>query len=163
MTNPLRLLLDERLPEMDVGVMEHGFAQHGRDYVFVLEDSISNRPGTYRLTLTHVVELHLTTAVDADVWQRSWSDEFINYAGWEAAGEPDGYVFGTNWSLAYPGLHTVDDDPNAASWSAKLGRPMHAASLHTDRFKISLVFHGVKLEQVGDRAPTVSQVIIPMS
>lgn len=37
-----------------------------------------------------------------EVWPRSWSDEFSDYQRWVSAKEPDGYVWGTNWSLAYP-------------------------------------------------------------
>lgn len=147
---------------MDVGVMSHGFAEHGRDYVFVLEDSISARPGGYRLTFTHVVELDYQTALSAETWLASWSDDFTDYQQWETAGEPDGYVFGTNWSLAYPGFDILDQDTAATSWTLKLGRPMFAASVTTDRFKLRIVFHGAHLEQISDEAPTVRQVIIPM-
>ncbi len=162
MANPLRLLLNEGLPEIDFGVMSHGFAKHGRDYVFVIEDCISGQPGTHRLTFTHVVELNFVTAVEAEVWQKSWTDEFIDYSRWQKAGEPDGYVFGTDWSLAYPGLAALEDDASAALWSEKLERPMYAATVQTDRFRMTLVFNDVHLEQIDDRADTVSRVINPL-
>jgi len=41
-------------------------------------------------------------------------DRLTDYVEWEAAGKPDGYVWGRNWSLAYPGLEAPDDDPTAA-------------------------------------------------
>ncbi|MFS0738710.1 hypothetical protein ABC347_16815 [Sphingomonas sp. 1P06PA] len=160
--NPLSRLLEDRLPAIDAGVMSHGFAAHGRDYVFVLENAFGPEPGTYRLTFTHVVELNHTTSVTDDVWQRSWSDPFTDYKAWEDAGEPDGYVFGTNWSLAYPGFEAVNDDPVASTWSARLDRSMYKATIGTDRFEIGLVFHDVRLEQVNDHAPTVSQVFVPL-
>jgi hypothetical protein len=142
--------------------MAHGFAAHGRDYVFMLENALGPKPGTYRLTFTHVVELNHMTTVSDDVWQASWSDAFIDYKAWEAVSEPDGYVFGTNWSLAYPGFEAVDDDPSASGWSARLHRPMHMATIETDRFKIGLIFHDVRLERVNDEASTVSKVIVPL-
>lgn len=162
MSNPLQALLNDRLPEVDVGVMSHGFAKHGRDYVFILEDCISGNPGTYKLTFTHVVDLRCTTAVRPEIWQRSWADEFIDYARWEAAGEPNGYIFGTDWSLAYPGFAALENDAGAVSWSQKLGRPMYAATIETDRFKMALVFHDAHLEQMSEEAPTVRQVISPL-
>lgn len=160
--NPLQSLFEAGLSEVDVGVMQHGFAEHGRDYVFIIEDSLRSRPGTYRLTFTHVVELSAKTAVSPEAWGRSWSNDFTDYRRWQAAGEPDGYVFGTKWSLAYPGFSAIDDSPLAAKWANKLGRPMFAASLQTDLFEISLVFHDAQLELVREGTATVSQVIFPI-
>jgi len=161
--NPLQKLIDAGLPEMDTGVMRHGFADHGRDYIIILEDSISRRPGRYRLTFTHVVELQMRTEVGPDVWRRSWSDEFTDYQRWEAAGEPDGYVFGTNWSLAYSGFSAVNDSALAAEWASKVGYPMFAANLQTDRFNLTLIFHDARLEQLGAETSTVSQVVHPLN
>jgi hypothetical protein len=160
--NPLSRLLEDRLPSIDVGVMSHAFAAHGRDYVFMLENSFGPAPGTYRLTFTHVVQLDAKTAVSDAVWRRSWTDEFIDYGNWQAAGEPDGYVFGTNWSLAYPGFEPIEDNPDAAAWSDRLGCPMFAASVETDRFRVELIFHDAHLEQVSGDADTVSRVINPL-
>jgi hypothetical protein len=161
--NPLSHLLQDRLPAMDVGVMRHGFAAHGRDYMFMLESSFEPDPGTYRLTFTHVVEFDQTTSVGDDVWQGSWSDVFTDYQAWEAAGEPDGYVFGTNWSLAYPGFEALENDPVASAWAERLQRTMFAATVDTDRFKIRLIFHDVRLDYISAEASTVSQVIIPLT
>ena len=85
--NPLQSLFEAGLSEVDVGVMQHGFTEHGRDYVFIIEDSLRSRPGTYRLTFTHVVELSAKTAVSPEAWGRSWSNDFIDYQRWQAAGE----------------------------------------------------------------------------
>jgi hypothetical protein len=120
--NPIRKATQEWLPEIDFGVLSHGFAPHGRDYVLVLQASA----GTYEVTLTHVVESHYETRVHDEVWPMSWDDRLTDYAVWEAEGKPDGYVWGTNWSLAYPGLEAPADDPKAAQWSQRLGKPMHS-------------------------------------
>lgn len=160
--NPLTRLLQERLPAIDVGVMAHGFAAHGRDYFFRLENRFGPTPGTFELTFTHVVEFNYVTAVRDDVWHRSWADDFTDYVRWENAGEPDGYVFGTNWSLAYPGFKAIEADPAAAAWSDRLQRPMFAATVETDRFKIALVFYDISYERLNDCSSTVSQVIVPM-
>ena len=157
--NPLKATMREWLPELDFGVMSHGFARHGRDYVFVLE---VGRAGTYELTLTHVVELNYETRVRDDVWPKSWSDVFTSQAAWEKADEPDGYVWGTNWSLAYPGLYVADEDATAARWAERLGQPMYAMAIETDRFKeFSLIFHQVRQRKLLDEAPVVGQALIP--
>ncbi len=66
--NPLTKLLNGALSEYDFGVLEHGFAPHGRDYRFVIQDSLCNDPGTYQLTFTHVVDLKYQTRVAEKVW-----------------------------------------------------------------------------------------------
>ena len=53
--NPLARLLKDSLSEYDFGVLEHGFAPHGRDYRFVIQDSLRIDPGTYEQTFIHVV------------------------------------------------------------------------------------------------------------
>jgi hypothetical protein len=73
--------------------MRHGFADHGRDYVFIIEDCIGTNSGTHELVFTHVVEVRYETRVRDVSWPKSWTDEFIDYQAWRAAGEPDGYVW----------------------------------------------------------------------
>ena len=155
--HPLRKPMREWLPELDFGVMHHGFAPHGRDYVLILQAA-----GTYELTLTHVVELHYETRVQDDVWPASWDDRLTDYATWEASGKPEGYLWGTNWSLAYPGLETRDDDRLAARWSERLGKAMYTAAIETDRFKLSIVFHSATARKLSDDDSTIRKVLVPL-
>jgi len=155
--NPMRSLTDDWLPEFDFGLMSHGFVPHGRDYQFVLEAR-----GTYELMLTHVVDLHVETRVMDDVWPMSWDDVFTDYAAWEAAGHPQGYVWGSYGSLAYPGLIAPDDDPAAQRWSERLGKPMFAMSIETDRFKIAAIFHGARARKLSEDNPYIRAVIRPL-
>lgn len=155
--HPLRKPMREWLPEFDFGVMRHGFAPHGRDYILIVQAA-----GTYELILSHVVELHYETRVHDDVWLKSWDDQLTDYATWEAAGNPEGYVWGTNWSLAYPGLETPEDDATAARWSERLGKPMYAMAIETDRFRLSMVFHSARATKRSDDDSTVRKVLIPL-
>jgi hypothetical protein len=159
--NPLTKHLSEWLPDVDVAVLAHGFAPHGRDYSFIIQDSIGPKPGTYELTFTHVVQFHYETRVRDDVWPDSWDDVFLDYQRWRSAGEPSGFVWGTNWSMAYPGIEAPEDSVEAANWTRRLGKQMHAMSLETERFRIALVFHDVRVRRVSDDTGTVSQAIIP--
>jgi hypothetical protein len=161
--NPLTKLLSGALSECDFGVLEHGFTPHGRGYRFVIQDSLCIEPGTYELTFTHVVGLKYETRVADKVWLISWTDEFTNYASWQASGEPDGYVFGTDWSLAYPGISILSASTEAQDWTKRLLRPMHSASIETDRFHISLVFSDVHHRRLSDEIETVRKVVIPLS
>ena len=119
-------------------------------------------PGTHELTFTHCVKLDYETRVRDDVWSRSWEAEFTDYAAWQAAGEPDGYVWGTNWSNAYPGLAAVPDSTDAARWTARLGKPMHEMTVETDRFFLRLVFHSIRTRRLSSDIGTISQVHIPL-
>jgi hypothetical protein len=160
--HPISELIEAGLPAIDLGVLSHGFAPHGRDYVFIVEDAVGPNPGTFQLTFTHVVEFFYETRVRDDVWPRSWGEEFVDYAAWEAAGEPDGYVFGSHFSLAYPGISVPDQSPKAEAWSTRLGRPVHAVSIETDRFFISIVFSEARLRRLSNEAPTASKLIVPI-
>jgi hypothetical protein len=154
--HPMMEVIAEWLPESDFALLQHGFAPHGRDYVLVLQAD-----GTYALTLTHVVELHIETRVRDDVWPISWDDVFLDHGAWKAAGEPGGYVWGTNWSLAYPGLEALADHPEAARWSKRLGKAMHFAAIETDRLRLSAIFHSVRWRKLSDENAPLDKVLIP--
>src|SRR5262249_30876361 len=137
--HPLTKLHDEWLPAVDFAVMAQGFLPHGRDYVVIVQlANICTHPGTYELTFTHVVELRYHTRVRDDVWPESWDDRFTDYKQWMASGEPDGYVWGTNWSLAYPGTKAISESSLAESWSKRIGQKFFEATLETDRFSLGL-------------------------
>lgn len=160
--HPVTRLL-EWLPDCDFAVLEHGLTAHGRDYHILIEHSGYNHPGRHRLIFTHVVELSFTTEVRDDVWPGSWSDVFIDYATWEQAGEPEGYVWGVNWSLAYPGLKPIEPSGKAATWTQRVQHPMHEASLTTNQFHLGIVFHELRAERIDDRTDLISKVIIPLT
>jgi hypothetical protein len=155
--NPVASLLRATLSELDFAVLQHGFAPHGRDYVFLIQDGM----GTHKLTLTHVVHFRYETRVGDAIWLRSWSDEFLNYEVWRSAGEPGGYVWGTEWSLAYPGISLPSTSKEAAEWSRRLNHPMHPFLIETDRFLIDLVFSNAHLVKQSNDTSLIQQVIIP--
>jgi hypothetical protein len=117
---------------------------------------LCNDPGIYELIFTQVVDLKYETRVGEKVWPISW-------AKWKASGEPEGYVFGTDWSLESPGIRILLASPEAQDWSNCLQRPMYSASVETDRFGISLVFSGARHRKVSDEVGIVRQVLIPLA
>ena len=156
--------LDELLkwfPEHDFALLSHGFAQHGRDYFLVTQFGGVKNPGTYELSFTHCVRAYVRTNVGDAAWPMSWSDELTDYDRWLAAGEPDGYVWGTNWSLAFPGLVAVRESKEAADWARRVGHEMYEATLESDRVFLSLVFHSIRSRRLNDDSSTVDHVIIP--
>ncbi len=160
--HPLDELL-EWLPEVDFAVLEHRFASHGRDYLVLIEDCLSMNPGQHEIVFTHCVSAGVETRVGDEVWPRSWSDEFTDYARWTSAKEPDGYVWGTNWSLAYPGIRANRDSTQAAEWSKRLGKQMFEITLETDRFSFRLIFHSIRTRKISEKSETISRIIIPLN
>src|SRR5262245_29729984 len=112
--------LGQWMTDCDFAVLAHGFPPHGRDYCLRIQDCLGSDPGTHDLVFTRCVRLDYETRVGDDVWPVSWSDDFICYQRWQAAGEPSGYVWDTRWSCAYPGLLAVEPSALAAEWSRRL-------------------------------------------
>lgn len=147
----------------DLPILEHGFASYMRDYRIVSEiGGKSEHRGRYLHTFTHCPVVNLTMTVRDDVWRESWDDHFTDYQRWTDAGEPDGYVWGVNWSMAYPGPTYVDDSALAREWSERLGHPMHEAVIETNAFRMQIVFHDLKVERIGDDVSVYDQVTIPL-
>jgi hypothetical protein len=154
--------LDE-FPIFDVAVLQHGFAPHGRDYLLVTETNwTEGRAGQYEYRFTHIVAQLLETRVRGDVWRRSWDEVFTDYGEWERAGHPDGYVWGTCWSLAYPGQTVTATSSRAKEWSRRVGHPMVEVSIETDRFLLTLVFHEVDVKKLNDQRGLIDRVTIPL-
>ncbi|HVF06020.1 MAG TPA: hypothetical protein VNA20_14355 [Frankiaceae bacterium] len=152
----------EWLHPVDFAVLAHGWAKHGRDYLVVVQTVFGPDPGTHEVAFSHCVRLGYETRVRDDVWPISWTDEFLDYQEWLDAGEPSGYVWGTLWSNAYPGLAAVVDSAVAGEWTRRLNRPMSEVRLETDRFELRLVFHAVRWRKLSDDTGTIAQVIVPI-
>lgn len=144
----------------DNALVTHGYAPHMRDYDVIIEvlASLPDNSGSYvaervRYRFTHCVEATTRTTVSPEIWRRSWDDVLINYDAWLAAGEPDGYVWGVEWSAAYPGLTYVDPSERAATWTEQVGREMHELSIETNAFAINLVCHDFIIDQLAEFSP----------
>ncbi len=148
-------------PLFDSAIVRHGFAPYMRDYDVIVEvpaakpdGSGSYIEGQYRYRFTHCVEAHVVTTVKPETWKVSWGDDFIDYAAWEEAECPEGYVWGVEFSDAYPGAKRILDSERAISWTEALGRRMHEIEVETNAFLIRLVCHDLRIDQlaVGDPA-----------
>ena len=151
--------LGQWMADYDFAVLAHGFPPHGRDYCLRIQDCLGRDPGTHDLVFTHCVRLDYETRVRDDVWPISWSDDFIDYQRWQAAGEPSGYVWDTRWADAYPGLLAVEPSALAAEWSRRLKHDFFEATLETDRFFLRLIFHDIRHKKISDDTSTISRFI----
>jgi hypothetical protein len=103
--------------------------------------------GCYRYRFTHCVVANVTTMVSDSIWKRSWDERFIDYSVWQAAGSPDGYVWGVCWAVAYPGLRYVETSLDAQEWTERLGRLMHEVVIETNTYELRLIFHDVDIQK----------------
>jgi len=69
---------------------------------------------------------------------------------------------GGNTDLVNCHRNSPDRDPVAVKWSETTGRPMHAMSVETDRFKIVVVFHDCRSQKLSDEAQTLAKALIPI-
>jgi hypothetical protein len=151
-----------KLDLSDAGILGHGFMPYRRDYYADYEiGGPTLHAGRYRCIFTHCVSALIQTSVHAKIWRTSWGDEFIDYKKWLESGEPEGFVWGTNWSLGYPGLSYIEGSKPAALWGKKLEREMHEVILGTDAFRLQLLFHNIKIEKLGSDVELVDRVVFP--
>ena len=148
----------ERESFFDAAVLKHGFADYMRDYDIIV-GARNGPPNTdlHRYQFIGCVEAEYTTKVAPNVFARSLPDDFVlsgpNYPEKE---DPDGFIWGTRCSRAYPGLLYVHPSERAQKWSLRLGRPMHEVTLETEAFHLRLVFADARYRFEGsEQAATV--------
>ncbi len=162
---------------LDSIIIAHGFTPYGRDYDVTLltvaalpqDVPIGDTTGTYvdaryRYRFAYVPETHLRSAVEAKWWTESWDDSFIDYDAWQAAGTPEGFVWGTERADAYPGLSYVPNSQLAQAWAQAIGREMHEVLIETNVFALRLVCHDLQIHRtaVGDpRTGTITELETP--
>ena len=133
-------------PLFDSAIVRHGFASFMRDYDVIAE--IHQHQFLYRFT--HCTSAWTTTAVADKFWPESWNDIYIDYAAWERAGAPNGYIWGVCYQLAYPGPTYVENSELARQWSSKLGKEMHEVRIETNCHDIGLIFHDLIVRELKE-------------
>jgi len=137
----------------DAAILRHGFTDYMRDYEII----VGGRDGpphtdVHRYQFVGCVDAIYATAIRPEVFAKSIPDEFVlSGPDYPEKDEPDGFIWGTRWSCAYPGLEYLAPSERAARWSRLLGRPMHEVSIATEAFRLNLVFAEVRHELMGHR------------
>jgi hypothetical protein len=134
----------------DQAVVEHGFTVSNRDYRLVASicgQSAAGQPVQEICTYTYLFKLCVEAHYASNVLPSATlaDDVFVEYDRWKAAGEPDGFVWGVNWANAYPGLTYIESSERAATWTERLGLPMHEVAVETNVYTLTLVFHDVSV------------------
>lgn len=143
----------------DQGIVFHGFTDYMRDYEVIVYATADPRTGivpehlSYRFT--HCVRATVTSAVPPDTWAVSLDERLIDY---ETGVDLDGYVWGVNWQVLYPGMKLLPPSPETEKWSAGVGIPFHEAVIETNGHNISLVFSDLVVTTVR---PGYTPFVVP--
>ena len=96
------------------------------------------------------MEAAYETRVPGNIFAASLSDDFVlSGPDYPDKDDPPGWIWGTRWSCAYPGLEYIADGSRASAWAQRLGRPMHEVNLETNAFQLRLVFADVRYHFEG--------------
>ena len=149
---------------IDTAILSHGFTPNKRDYYFHIEAlwQKENYAGQYLVRFTHCYDLTYQTLGGTDFLKSSWDDCFSDYEEWIKAGEPPGYVWGTNWAIAYPGFSNVDLSNKSLEWSNRIGREMKELLVESEVYKINLIYHEWIIKKLNDETRLISQVLFTL-
>ncbi len=105
-----------------------------------------------------------TTRVRSETFVQSLSDEYV-YAGpdYPEKDDPDGFIWGVRYSVAYPGLKYIDNGERSQYWSKKLGQKMHEITLETEAFFLRLVFANIRYASLGNEPEVVVKKDYPIN
>lgn len=115
-------------------------------------NSSSTRPPTQppgsnpqlRYLFRYCVQANCTTTVPAKIWRDSLDDRLINY---DTGIDLDGYVWGVNRQLLYPGATLITDSPTAHQWTKTIGIDFHEVRIQTNAHDLTLVFSDLHVQE----------------
>lgn len=148
---------------IDVAIMSHGFTPYKRDYFFFIE-TLWREPlaGQYLILFRHCYDFSYKTIASPDILKQSWDDLFIDFDKYIRAGEPEGYVWGTNHMNSYPGFTLIENSQKAIEWTNNLGKQMQELKVEAEIFKMNLIFHDWTIKKLNSDTNLVKQYIFPL-
>ncbi len=102
------------------------------------------------------------TALTTDTLKVSTSDNFTDYKKWLETGEKEGFVWGVNYALAYPGFTILDNSAKADRWTKILGFDMFNVTLETETYKIDFVTSDFEIVKLNDDTDLIKRLFIKL-
>jgi hypothetical protein len=146
----------------DVAILRHGFSEYNRDYDFVFEADSTDDSGQFLLRFKHVYELSYLTSLTTDTLKISTSDNFTDYKKWQETGDKEGFVWGVNYALAYPGFTILDNSFKADKWTKTLGFQMYNVILETETYKIDFVTSDFEIIKLNNDTDLINRLFIKL-
>ncbi|MEV5576758.1 hypothetical protein AB0L06_42605 [Spirillospora sp. NPDC052269] len=138
----------------DQALVRHGFVDYMRDYELIIEATADPttgiEPTQLRYLFRYCVQANCSTTVRADTWRDSLDDRLTNY---ETGADLDGYVWGVNWQVLYPGATIIADSPTAHEWAVAVGIDFHAVRIQTNAHDLTLIFSDLHVQELPVRSP----------
>lgn len=132
----------------DQALLRHGFVDYMRDYELIIHTTADPatriEPTQLRYLFRYCVQANCTTTVPAKIWRDSLDDRLINY---DTGIDLDGYVWGVNRQLLYPGATLITDSPTAHQWTKTIGIDFHEVRIQTNAHDLTLVFSDLHVQE----------------
>ncbi len=160
MKNQNQNVHDIKIDELyDMAILTHGFTSYNRDYFFHIEANMwkDELKGQYMIYFVHCYDLSYQTLANSETLLQSWDECFIDFNEYLKAGEPEGFIWGTNWVNAYPGFSIVENSEKAELWTESLKKPMQELQVLSDVYKINLIFHDWKIVKINSQTDLINQ------
>ena len=145
---------------LDHALVYHAFTRYMRDYeliVYVTADPRTGIPPVHlRYLFRYCVEALVESTVAVDTWRRSLDERLIRY---DTGVDLDGYVWGVNSHVLYPGMSVMSPSARAEKWSADIGIDFQEVHIESNAHNISLIFSDLSVTEVGEGyAPFVTAI-----
>lgn len=152
----------ERFDVFDNALLFHSYKPYMRDYELIVESHVGPaESGTYSYLFRYCVEAHVRTTVSDDAYRRSLDDRLTVY---DSGKDLDGYVWGVNWSMLYPGWDLVPGSSAAASWTDRLGIDFHEVRIEGNAYAINLIFAELRVRKLSDSVDAgIGRAYIPLA
>jgi hypothetical protein len=138
---------------IDCALTHHGYTKYLRDYEMVVYQSVDPNP-KYGLVPRHLrflfrfcPEATVTSLVRPDVWSHSLDDALIEEH--KVTMDSQGFVWGVNCQILYPGAKVVANSDKAAKWSEQIGVPLYEVRIIGNTQEIALIFSELIVEEVS--------------
>ena len=87
----------------------------------------------------------------------------VRLTDYESGKDLDGYVWGGNWSLLYPGWTLATSSERADRWTARIGIEFHEVRIETNAYTIALVFSDLAVTKLSDHITSgIKRTYIPL-
>jgi hypothetical protein len=139
----------------------HAYKPYMRDYELIVEVHVGPaEPGTYSYLFRYCVEAHIRTSVADHVYRQSLDDRLTEY---DSGKDLDGYVWGVNWSLLYPGWTLHLPSERAARWTERVGVECHEVQIESNAYDITLIFADLLVTKLSDGIDSgINRAYIPL-
>ncbi len=138
----------ERYDIFDNALLFHSYRPYMRDYELIVEVHVGPAElGTYSYLFRYCIEAHVRTALPDHIYQQSLDDRLTLY---DIGKDLDGYVWGVNWSMLYPGWELRSPSEAAASWTRRLGIDFHEVGIEGNAYAITLIFAELSVTKLSE-------------